>query len=143
MKAAILVESLTGHTWKAGERIAADLQQVGWTITGLARVRQPDFAAIQEADVALIGTWVHGAFIVGQAPWGLGAIGKLPSMRGKYVASFCTYALNPGKAVDKMARTMVSLRGDYLGGVAMHRARLEEHSEEFVGRLLDNLPVGR
>jgi hypothetical protein len=141
MKAAILVESLTGHTWKAGERIAGDLQQAGWTITGLDRVAQPDFRAIQEADAVFVGTWVHGAFIVGQAPWGLGAIGKLPSMRGKYTAAFATFALNPGKAVEKMARTMVSLRGDYLGGVAMHRARLEAHSEELVQRFLDTLPA--
>jgi hypothetical protein len=27
MKAAILIESLTGKTWKAGEQIAANLQQ--------------------------------------------------------------------------------------------------------------------
>jgi flavodoxin len=141
MKAAILVESLTGNTWKAGERIAADLEQVGWTIGGIDPVRRPGFAAIQEADLVLVGTWVHGAFVVGQAPWGLGTIGKLPSMRGKYVAAFATYALNPGKAMDRMARTMVSLRGDYLGGVAMQRKRLEEHSEEFVGRLLDNIPT--
>jgi flavodoxin len=141
MKAAILVESLTGNTWKAGERIAADLQQEGWTIAGLDRVRQPDFAAIQDADVVLIGTWVHGAFIIGQAPWGLGTIGKLPSMRGKHVAAFATYALNPGKAIERMARTMLSLRGDYLGGVAMQRKRLAEHSEEFVARLLDTLPA--
>ena len=30
MKAAILIESLTGNTWKAGELIAANLQQEGW-----------------------------------------------------------------------------------------------------------------
>jgi flavodoxin len=35
MKAAILVESLTGNTWKAGEMIADQLQQVGWGITAL------------------------------------------------------------------------------------------------------------
>jgi flavodoxin len=35
MKAALLVESLTGNTWKAAEMIAANLQQEGWTITGL------------------------------------------------------------------------------------------------------------
>jgi flavodoxin len=141
MKAAILVESLTGNTWKAAERIAADLEQQQITVAGLVPVKQPDFAAIQDADLVLVGTWVHGAFIVGQAPWGLGAIGKLPSMRGKFVAAFATYALNPGKALDRMGRTMVSLRGDYLGGVAMQRKRLEAHSEEFVGRLLDALPA--
>ncbi len=121
--------------------VADLLQQERWTITGLSKVKRPDHQSIHDADLVLVGTWVHGAFIVGQAPWGLGAIGKLPSMRGKYTAAFATYALDPGKAVDKMARTMVSLRGDYLGGLAMHRAKLEEHSEELVQRLLDTLPA--
>ena len=94
MKAAILVESLTGNTWKAGERIGSLLQQEGWAITGLNRVRQPDHAAVQAADMVIVGTWVHGLFVVGQAPWNLGAIANLPAMRGKLSASFCTFALN-------------------------------------------------
>ena len=51
MKAAILIESLTGNTWKAGELIAANLQQEGWQISGFAAMKEPDHAAIQEADV--------------------------------------------------------------------------------------------
>jgi hypothetical protein len=74
MRAALLVESLTGNTWKAAELIAGDLRQEGWTITGLSRARQPDHAAIQSADVVLVGTWVHGLFVVGQTPWALAAI---------------------------------------------------------------------
>ena len=44
MKAAILVESLTGNTWKAAENVAELLQQERWTITGLSKVRHPDHA---------------------------------------------------------------------------------------------------
>jgi hypothetical protein len=97
MKAAILVESLTGNTRKAGEFIASDLQQEGWDITGVMRVREPDFAAIQDADMVIIGTWVHGLFVVGQGPWGVPAISQLPAIRGKQAAVFCTFALNPAK----------------------------------------------
>jgi hypothetical protein len=68
MKAALLIESLTGNTWRAGELIGVDLEQVGWTITGLTKLRQPDYAAIQDADIVLVGTWVHGLFVVGQTP---------------------------------------------------------------------------
>lgn len=140
MKAALLVESLTGNTWKAGERIGSLLQQEGWTITGLDPVRQPDHAAIQEADMILVGTWVHGLFVVGQAPWGLGAIGHLPSMRGKKAAVFCTYALNPASTLEKMTTAVMDRGADVLGGVAIKRSRLEAHSEVFVDRLLANLP---
>ncbi len=140
MKAAIVVESLTGNTWKAGERIGSLLQQEGWTITGLSRVRQPDHAAIQDADFVLVGTWTHGLFVVGQGPFGLGAIGKLPMMRGKKSAVFCTFALNPAKTLDKLTTAVMGRGADVLGGVALNRAKLDEHSEVFVDRLLANLP---
>ncbi len=140
MKAAILVESLTGNTWRAGERIGSLLQQEGWTITGLNRVRQPDHAAIQQADMVVVGTWVHGLFVVGQAPWGLGNIDKLPMMRGKKSAVFCTFALNPAKTLDKLTTAVMGRGADVLGGVALNRAKLDEHSEVFVDRLLANLP---
>jgi flavodoxin I len=141
MKAAILVESLTGNTWEAGERIGGLLQQEGWTITGLNRVKEPDHAAIQDADFVLVGTWVHGLFVVGQAPWGIGAISRLPMMRGKKSAVFCTFALNPAKTLDKLTQVVLARGADVLGGVALNRSKLEEHSEVFVERLLANLPA--
>jgi hypothetical protein len=137
MKAAILVESLTGNTWKAGELVGDLLQQEGWSITGLSRVRQPDHASIQQADLVLVGTWVHGLFVVGQGPWALGSIDKLPAMRGKKAAAFCTFALNPAKTLDKMTAALGRLGADVLGGVAMNRRRLEKNTEEFAARLLE------
>ena len=50
----------------------------------------------------LVGTWVHGLFVVGQAPWGVSTISNLPTMRGKQAAVFCTFALNPGNSLDKL-----------------------------------------
>jgi hypothetical protein len=141
MKAALLIESLTGNTWKAGELIAADLQQQGWGITGVSRVRQPDFAAIQEADLVIVGTWVHGLFVVGQGPWGAAAISQLPAMRGKQAAVFCTFALNPAKTLDKLTTIVRGLGADVIGGLALNRSKLEAHSEEFASRLVANTPV--
>lgn len=141
MKAAILVESLTGNTWKAGEMIAANLQQEHWSITGLSPVKSPDHASIQDADMVIVGTWVHGLFVVGQAPWALDRLRALPAMAGKHAAVFCTFALNPGSSLGKM-RTAVASRGaDVLGGLALNRARLDEHAEEFAARLIDAIPA--
>ncbi|MGB1083819.1 MAG: flavodoxin family protein, partial [Ilumatobacteraceae bacterium] len=83
MKASLLVESLTGNTWRAAELIGSHLQQEGWEITGLSRVRRPDLASVQAADIVLIGTWTHGLFFVGQSPWAAGDIANMPVMRGK------------------------------------------------------------
>ena len=140
MKAAILVESLTGNTWKAGERIGSLLQQEGWQITGLDRVREHNHAALQEADFVLVGTWVHGLFVVGQAPWGIGGISHLPVMRGKKAAVFCTFALNPGRSLDKLTTAVMDRSADVIGGLALNRGKIDEHSEVFVDRLLANLP---
>ena len=137
MKAALLIESLTGNTWKAGELIAANLQQEGWSITGISSVKQPHHASIQDADTVIVGTWVHGLFVVGQAPWAIDRLRQLPSMSGKKAVSFCTYALNPGKSLDVMTNTLLSLGADVVGGLALQRGHLAEHAEELAIRLVD------
>jgi flavodoxin len=139
MKAALLVESLTGNTWKAAELIAEDLTQEGWTITGLDKLRDPGYAAIQDADLVLVGTWVHGLFVVGQAPWGVSTISNLPTMRGKRAAVFCTFALNPGKSLDKLTGAVQATGADVVGGLALSRSKLEQHSEIFASRLVGAL----
>lgn len=138
MKAAILIESLTGNTWKAGELIAANLQQEGWSITGFSAVKTPDHASIQEADTVIVGTWVHGLFVVGQAPWAVDRLRALPAMSGKKAVAFCTFALNPGKSLDVMTNTLLSRGADVVGGLALHRGKLAEHAEEFAIRLVDS-----
>lgn len=132
-----MVESLTGNTWKAAENIAELLQQERWTITGLSKVRRPDHSSIQAADLILVGTWVHGAFVVGQTPWGVNNVANLPALRGKRAASFCTFALNPGRSLDKLNAALGDTGAYVIGGLAMNRNRLDEHSEEFAARLLD------
>ena len=100
------------------------LQQEGWGITAVTRVRSRTTRQFQEADVVIVGTWVHGLFVVGQAPWGLGELAKLPAMKGKMAAAFCTFALNPGKSLDKMTGVLDTLGAEVLGGLALHRAKL-------------------
>jgi len=135
VKAAILVESLTGNTWKAAEMTADLLQQERWTITGLSKVGRPDHASIQTADLVLVGTWVHGAFIFGQAPWAANSIANLPAMRGKKAAAFCTFALHPGSSLDKLTQSLGDTGAYVIGGLAMSRSKLELHTEEFAERL--------
>src|SRR4029453_18789347 len=99
-------------------------------------LRQPDYTAIQDADMVLIGTWVHGLFVVGQTPWALAAISNLPVMRGKQAAVFCTFALNPGKSLDKLTGAVEATGASVIGGLALSRSKLAAHSEEFASRLI-------
>lgn len=139
MRAALLIESLTGHTQKAGELIAANLQQAGWGIAGIARLKAPNHAELQAADIVIVGTWVHGLFIVGQGPFGLGSIEAIPAIGGKRAAVFCTFALDPKNSLDTMSRAVESRGASVIGGLALHRSRLEAHSEIFAERLLGAL----
>lgn len=136
MKAALLVESLTGNTWNAAELIGDKLQQERWTITGMSKVGSPDLSSIQRADIVLVGTWTHGLFVVGQAPFALGNIANLPTMRGKRAACFLTFALNAGTSIDKLTTAVGQTGADVIGGLEVKRNHLEQHTDLFVERLL-------
>ncbi len=136
MKAALLVESLTGNTWKAAELIAGKLQEEHWGITGLSKVHDPDLASIQQADLILVGTWTHGLFVVGQKPFALPNIANLPTMRGKKAACFLTFALNAGKSIDKLSNAVGQTGADVVGGLEIKRNFLDQHTDLFVERLL-------
>ncbi len=137
VKAAILVESLTGNTWTAAEKTADLLAQERWSITGLSKVARPDLTSIQAADIVLVGTWVHGAFVFGQAPWAVNSIANLPAMRGKKAAAFCTFALSPGGALDRLTAAVGDTGAYVIGGLAMSRGKLDAHAEQFASRLVD------
>jgi flavodoxin len=136
VKAALLVESLTGNTWQAAEMIAAKLSQEHWAISGLSKVAKPDLLSVEEADVVLVGTWTHGLFVVGQAPWAAAKISNLPAMRGKRAAVFLTYALDAGKSLDKLTHAVAATGADVVGGLLVKRNHLEAHTEAFASRLV-------
>jgi len=136
MKAALLVESLTGNTWKAAELIADKLQQERWKITGLSKVGKPDLQSVHLADIVLVGTWTHGFVVVGQTPFALGNIANLPTMRGKKAACFLTFALNAGKSIDKLTDAVRQTGADVAGGLEIKRNYLDAHTDLFVERLL-------
>ena len=140
MKAALLVESLTGNTWKAAEEIGTKLSQERWSITGLSKVGSPDLASIEAADIVLVGTWTHGFFVVGQQPWALSKIANLPTMRGKKAACFLTFALNAGKSIDKLTAAVAQTGADVVGGLEVKRNHLDQHTDLFVDRLLSAIP---
>jgi aryl-alcohol dehydrogenase-like predicted oxidoreductase len=49
--------------------------------------------------------------------------------------------LNPGKTLGAMEKSVNRLGADVIGGMALHRAKIEAHSEEFAARLMSALAV--
>jgi menaquinone-dependent protoporphyrinogen IX oxidase len=131
MKAVVLYESMTGNTRRAAELIGGALAAVGDDVAVHA-VTDFDFHELAVADVVFVGTWVDGLVLFGQRPGRAGRLRKLPVLDRKPVAVFCTYAINPGHALDKTAEILEAKGALIVGGRQFRRDRLEQGVVEFV-----------
>jgi hypothetical protein len=135
----VIHESLTGNTRKAAGLIAGQLDQGGLEIVGVSPAAAVDLQALSEAELVVIGTWTDGILVVGQRPGRAGRLQQLPAMQGKRAVVYCTYAINPGKTIDKMMGIMSGRGADVIGGLALHRRHLAEGAADFADRLLGAL----
>lgn len=136
MDVVVIYESLTGTTAKAGHAIAAALSADGlptraFPITGI------DYQALSDADLVIVGSWVDGLVVVGQKPGRLGRIKAMPALAGKKAVVYLTYAIDPGRALQKMSDAVTARGADVLGGQLIRRDKLSEGVADFVDRILD------
>ena len=136
MRALVIHESLTGNTVAAAHRIVDELTAEGWQASECSS-REVDLAALQSADVVVVGTWVDGLFFIGQRPGGSGKLSKLPLLGGKPTYVYVTYAVDPGKTLDKLTAVVNDRAGDVKGGMVIKRNDLVEGSVEFARRVID------
>ncbi len=136
MRALVIHESLTGNTRTAARHIVAELRSEGWDATECSS-RQVDLSALQRADVVVVGTWVDGLVLFGQRPGGAGKLAKLPLLGDKPTFVFVTYAIDPGRTLDKLTDEITERRGDVRGGMAIKRGKLRDASIEFARRVID------
>jgi hypothetical protein len=131
MDAVIIYESLTGTTQRAARLIGDGFydQQIGTQLFPLASV---DPAAIEAADVVIIGTWTDGLLIVGQKPARKKKLRELPRLDGKPCFVFCTYAIHPGKTLEKLTSLVAELGGNVLGGLTVRRDHVASDIADFV-----------
>lgn len=141
MNAAIIYESLTGNTRKAAHFMARHLAAAGVTAS-VFPVTEVDYQALAVADVVIVGTWTDGIFVVGQRPGRAQRLRRLPVIDHKQCLVYCTYALDPGKTLQKMSRIMEERGAKVLGGMAIRRNDLVGGSKEFVDRMLEAIPAG-
>jgi len=132
----LIYESLTGNTRKAASLIGEELSQGGLDVVGLSPTTAVDLQALSVADLVVVGTWTDGILVVGQRPGRAGRLAQLPAMRGKRAVVYCTYAINPGRTIDKMIGIIGQRGADVIGGLALHRRHLADGARDFSDRLL-------
>ena len=140
MRAVVIYESLTGNTAQAAELIGENLVAEGVSAT-VFPTTDIDFQALADADLVIVGSWTDGLFFFAQKPARSGRLSQLPLLTGKRCAVFCTFALDPGKTLDKLSDLMRERGADVLGGMTIRRNDLDGGSREFVDRVLGVVAV--
>jgi hypothetical protein len=133
--AVLIYESLTGNTAKAGQAIAAALTAEGLP-TQAFPIKHIDYQALSKADLVIVGSWVDGFVVVGQRPGRLGRIKGMPALAGKRAVVYLTYAIDAGKALQKMSDAVTARGAEVLGGQLIRRDKLEQGVADFVDRVL-------
>jgi flavodoxin len=138
MRAVVIYESLTGKTRRAAGYLAGELTRLG--VPALAYpVDAVDLDDLAAADLVVVGGWVSGHFVVGQKPGRRHRLEKMPQMGGKKAAVFCTFALDPGKTVEKLTAIVEAKGAEVVGGMSIRRDDLAGGAIELAGRLVDAL----
>jgi len=138
VKAVIIYNSLTGTTEKAAHRIASELKALRVEATPVP-IAEADDAAVADADLVIVGTWTDGVVILGQKPAGKRKLRNLPSLAGKRAVVYCTYAVDPGKTLEKLVAEVEARGAEVIGGFAVARHDLAADVREFVDRLTPEL----
>jgi flavodoxin len=139
MKALVVYESRAGHTRRAAEAIgqAARDQKCSVTIKSVIEVGKSD---VEAADVLFVGTWVHGLILFGVRPAGADLwVPTLPSLTGKPVGVFCTYAFNPGSSLRTLGNLLSAQGARVMAQRAFHRSNPGSGAEPFVRMVLQSV----
>jgi len=135
VRAVVIYESLTGTTARAARLIAEKLSARDVPTTAHS-VRAIDYQALAEADLVIVGSWTDGIIVVGQKPGRAWRLRSMPTISGKRAVVYATYAIDPGKVLDKLVAIVEQRGGDVLGGMTLRRDRLGESTTELVERIL-------
>lgn len=135
MEAVVIYESLTGNTAKAGQAIAAGLTAEG-VPTQAFPITKIDYQALARADLVVVGSWTDGLIFVGQRPGRVGRITSMPALAGKKAVVYLTYAIDAGKALQKLSAAVEARGAEVLGGQTIRRDKLGQGVQELVDRIL-------
>jgi flavodoxin len=136
MRVLVLYQSRSGNTRKAAEAVANAARDEGHTVT-IKSVIEVQKADIENADMLFIGTWIQGFILFGVKPAGATLwVPALPSLQGKPVGVFCTYAFNPRGSLQALGDLLTAKGARIVGQRAFHRSQPGEGAGAFVKSVL-------
>lgn len=136
MNVIVLYQSRKGHTRAAAESIAQAARDLNHAVV-VKSVIEVLKADVEQADVLFVGTWVQGFILFGVKPAGADLwVRALPSLDGKPVGVFCTYAFNPRGSLRMLGDLLTAKGAIILGQRAFHRSRTADGAEQFVESIL-------
>jgi flavodoxin len=134
----VLYQSRKGHTRGAAEAIAQVARDLTYEVVvkSVIEVRKAD---VDAADVLFVGTWVHGLILFGIRPAGADLwVPALPSLEGKPIGVFCTYAFNPRYSLRTLGDMLAARGATILGQHAFHRSNPQDGAQAFVETVLQS-----
>ena len=131
MHAIVIYESLTGNTRRAAELIGDELARRGVDVA-ICPTNNIHYQALAKADLVIVGSWTDGLILAGQRPGRAGRLRTLPVIDGKRAIVYLTYAIDPGKALRKLEAIVEERGATVLGGLAIHRGKLDEGARDLV-----------
>ncbi len=139
MNVLVLYYSRGGHTRAAAEAIGQAARDQNCTVS-VKSVIEVSKADVERADVLFVGTWVHGFILFGVKPaeaesW----VPVLPSLAGKRVATFCTYAFNPRGSLQALGALLSARGATLVGQHAFQRGKPAENASTFVQSVLQSV----
>jgi hypothetical protein len=139
VKVAVIYESMGGNTRRAAEMIGGAATFLGAEATVMP-VTDINHNPHAQADLVFVGSCTDGLFVVGQRPGRAGRFQGFPWIDGKRVATFCTYAINPGQTVQKLGRILERRGARVIGGKAIKRTQIDSaHIAPFVAAIFDEV----
>jgi flavodoxin len=136
MNVLVLYNSRDGHTREAAEAIAQAARDLKHEVfvKSVIEVRKAD---VENAEAIFVGTWVHGLILFGVRPAGAELwVPALPSLEGKPVGVFCTYAFNPRDSLRVLGHRLAARGAVIVGQRAFHCSRPGDGAEQFVQSIL-------
>lgn len=140
MRAVVIYESMTGNTARAARLIGAAAAAAGAEVT-VFPIDDIGLKELAEADLVFIGTWVDGLILFGHRPGKKGKLQRMPVIDGKRAATFMTYAVHAGKALDRFAAVVEERGATVVARRLFRRDHLEAGVDDFVHNALAAVPA--